>query len=425
MMEALVKAAREASFRTAVIETEVKNRALLKIAEALQARRSEIEAANDEDMRRAAADKLTPALVDRLRLDGHKIDSLVTGLKSLAELPDPVGAVQLKRELDTGLVLERIAVPIGVIGVIFEARPEAFIQIAALCIKSGNAVILKGGREAASSVRLLNEIVNDALAATDSRFESAVQSVASREEVNALLKFDRYIDLMIPRGSNRLVRSIIENTKIPVLGHADGLCHTYVDADADIAEAVRVVTDAKCQYPAACNATETVLVHNRIAPAFLPALKAALDGKVELRGCPETLKLISVNPASDDDWDEEYNDLILSIKIVASAEEAIEFINRHGSRHTDAVLTENRETAALFLRKVDSASVYHNCSTRFADGFRYGFGAEVGISTHKIHARGPVGLEGLTIYKYLLHGDGQIVGDYVSGKSSFHYKDLK
>lgn len=425
MMEALVKAAREASFRTAVIETEIKNRALLKIAEALQSRRSEIEAANDEDMRRAAADKLTPALVDRLRLDGHKIDSLVTGLKSLAELPDPVGAVQLKRELDTGLILERIAVPIGVIGVIFEARPEAFIQIAALCIKSGNAVILKGGREAASSVRLLNEIVNDALAATDSRFESAVQSVASREEVNALLKFDRYIDLMIPRGSNRLVRSIIENTKIPVLGHADGLCHTYVDADADIAKAVRVVTDAKCQYPAACNATETVLVHNRIAPAFLLALKAALDGKVELRGCPETLKLISVNPASDDDWDEEYNDLILSIKIVASAEEAIEFINRHGSRHTDAVLTENRETAALFLRKVDSASVYHNCSTRFADGFRYGFGAEVGISTHKIHARGPVGLEGLTIYKYLLHGDGQIVGDYVSGKSSFHYKDLK
>lgn len=425
MMEALVKAAREASFRTAVIETEIKNRALLKIAEALQSRRSEIEAANDEDMRRAAADKLTPALVDRLRLDGHKIDSLVTGLKSLAELPDPVGAVQLKRELDTGLVLERIAVPIGVIGVIFEARPEAFIQIAALCIKSGNAVILKGGREAASSVRLLNEIVNDALAATDSRFESAVQSVASREEVNALLKFDRYIDLMIPRGSNRLVRSIIENTKIPVLGHADGLCHTYVDADADIAKAVRVVTDAKCQYPAACNATETVLVHSRIAPAFLPALKAALDGKVELRGCPKTLKLISVNPASDDDWDEEYNDLILSIKIVTSAEEAIEFINRHGSRHTDAVLTENRKTAALFLRKVDSASVYHNCSTRFADGFRYGFGAEVGISTHKIHARGPVGLEGLTIYKYLLHGDGQIVGDYVSGKSSFHYKDLK
>lgn len=424
-IENLVKAAREASFRTAVIETDIKNRALLKIAGALQARRAQIEAANDEDMRRAAADRLSPALVDRLRLDAHKIDSLVTGLKSLAELPDPVGAVQLKRELDTGLILERIAVPIGVIGVIFEARPEAFIQIAALCLKSGNAVILKGGKEAASSVRLLNEIVNEALTAADSRFEAAVQSVASREEVNALLKFDRDIDLMIPRGSNRLVRSIIENTKIPVLGHADGLCHTYVDADADIAKAVRVVTDAKCQYPAACNATETVLVHSRIASVFLPALKAALDGKVELRGCPETLKLISVNPASDDDWDEEYNDLILSIKIVSSAEEAIEFINRHGSRHTDAILTENSETAALFLRKVDSASVYHNCSTRFADGFRYGFGAEVGISTHKIHARGPVGLEGLTIYKYLLHGNGQIVDDYVSGRSSFHYKDLK
>lgn len=424
-MEAVVKAARAASLRTAVIETEIKNRALLQIADALQKRRAEIEEANADDLRRAGEEKLTQALVDRLRLDASKIESLVKGLKSLAQLPDPIGAVTLKRELDENLVLERVSVPIGVIGVIFEARPEAFVQIAALCIKSGNAVILKGGKEAASSVRVLNEIVNEALAAIDSRFEAAVQSVASREEVNALLKYDRYIDLMIPRGSNRLVRSVIENTKIPVLGHADGLCHTYVDADADIEKALRVIIDAKCQYAAACNATETVLVHQTAAPDFLPKLKAALEDRVELRGCPQTLKLISVNPASGDDWDEEYNDFILSIKIVASAQEAIEFINRHGSRHTDAVLTENEATARLFLQNVDSSSVYHNCSTRFSDGFRYGFGAEVGISTNKIHARGPVGLEGLTIYKYLLHGNGQIVGDYVSGKSSFHYKDLK
>lgn len=424
-MEAVVKAARAASLRTAVIETEIKNRALLQIADALQKRRAEIEEANADDLRRAGEEKLTQALVDRLRLDASKIESLVKGLKSLAQLPDPIGAVTLKRELDENLVLERVSVPIGVIGVIFEARPEAFVQIAALCIKSGNAVILKGGKEAASSVRVLNEIVNEALAAIDSRFEAAVQSVASREEVNALLKYDRYIDLMIPRGSNRLVRSVIENTKIPVLGHADGLCHTYVDADADIEKALRVIIDAKCQYAAACNATETVLVHQTAAPDFLPKLKAALEDRVELRGCPQTLKLISVNPASGDDWDEEYNDFILSIKIVASAQEAIEFINRHGSRHTDAVLTENEATARLFLQNVDSSSVYHNCSTRFSDGFRYGFGAEVGISINKIHARGPVGLEGLTIYKYLLHGNGQIVGDYVSGKSSFHYKDLK
>ena len=229
---------------------------------------------------------------------------------------------------------------------------------------------------------------------------------------------------MIPRGSNRLVRYIKENTRIPVLGHADGLCHTYIDGDADLQKALRVTADAKCQYAAACNATETLLVHRSVARAFLPELKRALDGRVELRGCPETLQIIDIVAACDTDWDEEYNDLILSVKVVGSAEEAVAFINEHGSRHTDAVLTENAETAEFFLRNVDSASVYVNCSTRFADGYRYGFGAEVGISTGKIHARGPVGLEGLTIYKYLLRGNGQIVADYVSGKSRFHYKDL-
>ena len=332
--------------------------------------------------------------------------------------------VRLRRELDENLILEQVTVPIGVIGVVFEARPEAFIQIAALCIKSGNAAILKGGKEAMSTVAVLNEVVSAALTAADSRFRNAVQMISSRSEVDELLRYDQYIDLMIPRGSNRLVRYIKENTRIPVLGHADGLCHTYVDAGADLKKALRVTVDAKCQYAAACNATETLLVHRSVAHAFLPELKNCLDGRVELRGCHETLQIIDIASASETDWDEEYNDLILSVKIVGSVEEAVAFINEHGSRHTDAILTENTAAAEFFLRNVDSASVYVNCSTRFADGYRYGFGAEVGISTSKIHARGPVGLEGLTIYKYLLRGTGQIVEDYVSGKSRFHYKDL-
>ena len=421
-MEQTVKAAKEASLRSAVIETEVKNRALLNIAEALKAHREEIEAANREDLKRAAESDLPASLADRLRLDSHKIDSLTDGLKTLSELPDPVGKIRLRRELDENLVLEQVTVPIGVIGVVFEARPEAFVQIAALCVKSGNAVILKGGKEAAATAAVLNGVVSAALTAADSRFRNAVQMISSRSEVDELLRYDQYIDLMIPRGSNRLVRYIKENTRIPVLGHADGLCHTYVDAGADLKKALRVTVDAKCQYAAACNATETLLVHRSVAHAFLPELKNCLDGRVE--GCPETLQIIDIAAACDTDWDEEYNDLILSVKVVGSAEEAVAFINEHGSRHTDAVLTENAETAEFFLRNVDSASVYVNCSTRFADGYRYGFGAEVGISTGKIHARGPVGLEGLTIYKYLLRGNGQIVADYVSGKSRFHYKDL-
>ena len=405
-MEQTVKAAKEASLRSAVIETEVKNRALLNIAEALKAHREEIEAANREDLKRAAESDLPASLADRLRLDSHKIDSLTDGLKTLSELPDPVGKIRLRRELDENLVLEQVTVPIGVIGVVFEARPEAFVQIAALCVKSGNAVILKGGKEAAATAAVLNGVVSSSITAADSRFRNAVQMISSRSEVDELLRYDQYIDLMIPRGSNRLVRYIKENTRIPVLGHADGLCHTYVDAGADLKKA------------------ETLLVHRSVARAFLPELKRALDGRVELRGCPETLQIIDIAAACDTDWDEEYNDLILSVKVVGSAEEAVAFINEHGSRHTDAVLTENAETAEFFLRNVDSASVYVNCSTRFADGYRYGFGAEVGISTGKIHARGPVGLEGLTIYKYLLRGNGQIVADYVSGKSRFHYKDL-
>lgn len=423
-MERIVKAAKEASLRSAVIETEIKNRALLNIADALKVRRAEIETANRSDLKRAAEENLPAALVDRLRLDSHKIDSLIDGLKALSELPDPVGKVRLRRELDENLILEQVTVPIGVIGVVFEARPEAFIQIAALCIKSGNAVILKGGKEAMSTVAVLNEVVSAALTATDSRFRNTVQMISSRSEVDELLHYDQYIDLMIPRGSNRLVRYIKENTRIPVLGHADGLCHTYVDAGADLKKALRVTVDAKCQYAAACNATETLLVHRSVAHAFLPELKNCLDGRVELRGCHETLQIIDIASASETDWDEEYNDLILSVKIVGSVEEAVAFINEHGSRHTDAILTENAAAAEFFLRNVDSASVYVNCSTRFADGYRYGFGAEVGISTSKIHARGPVGLEGLTIYKYLLRGTGQIVEDYVSGKSRFHYKDL-
>lgn len=424
-MEEVVKAAKEASFRCAVIETAVKNQALLNLSQALDSRRREIEAANKEDLCRGEENSLPAVLVSRLRLDSHKIDSLIEGLRSLVDLPDPVGVVQFRREIDQDFILERVTVPIGVIGVIFEARPEAFIQIASLCIKSGNAAILKGGKEASATVALLNEILQEVLLSVDRRFQNSIQSLASREEMNGLLQYDQYIDLMIPRGSNQLVRFIKQNTRIPVLGHADGLCHTFVDESANISQALRIVIDAKCQYPAACNATETLLVHKNIAAAFLPPLKEQLGQRVQLRGCPKTLSYIHIEGATETDWDEEYNDLVLSIKIVDSLKEAVDFINAHGSRHTDAILTTNEAHARLFTQQVDSASVYVNCSTRFADGFRYGFGAEVGISTHKIHARGPVGLEGLTTYKYLLHGNGQIVEDYTSGKSRFHYKDLK
>jgi glutamate-5-semialdehyde dehydrogenase len=301
-----------------------------------------------------------------------------------------------------------------VIGVVFESRPDALVQISSLCLKSGNAVLLKGGSEAKNTNEALASVIDEAVRKVDDRFKNAVQLLSTREEFHGLLALNDLVDLIVPRGSNELVRSIQASTKIPVLGHAAGVCHTYVHGDADIFMAVKVCFDAKCQYPAVCNAMETLLVHEDVAEAFLPRLSAEFEkAGVELRGDSATGKTIKVNAADETDWSAEYNDLILAIKIVRSLDEAIGHINRFGSHHTDAIITRDAKAANKFMGLVDSSSVMWNCSTRFADGYRYGLGAEVGISTSKTHARGPVGLDGLTIYKYRLSGNGQVVADYV------------
>jgi glutamate-5-semialdehyde dehydrogenase len=322
-------------------------------------------------------------------------------------------------ELDAGLELTQVTCPIGVIGAIFESRPDAVPQIASLCWKAGNAVLMKGGAEAQHSNHLLGQLIRAAIASVDERCVDAVQMLATREEVRALLTLDDDIDLFIPRGSNAFVRYIQEHTRVPVLGHAEGLCHVYVDRSADVAQAVAICYDAKVQYPAVCNAIETVLVHRQIAEAFFPLLAAAYrQAGVEMRGCAATrMFLPEIKAATDADWDTEYLDLIVSLRVVESLEEAIAHINRHGSGHTDTIVTQDPAAAAQFLDQVDAATVVHNASTRFADGFRFGKGAEVGISTNKTHARGPVGLEGLVIYKYRLVGNGHVVADYVGAQA--------
>ncbi len=401
-----------------------RHQAVLAMADALEASAALIVAANRADLEAAAADGLAPALVARLKLDPAKLSSAIEGVRQVAQLPDPLGVRQLHRELDQGLVLERLSVPLGVVGVIFEARPDAVMQIASLAIRSGNGAILKGGREASRSCAAIVAALQRGLASS-AVSSDALTLLTSREESLALLKLDGLVDLIIPRGSNELVRFIQDNTRIPVLGHADGICHLYVDREVDMAQAVAVVVDAKTQYPAACNAIETLLVHRDVAPAFLamaiPALEAA---GVELRGDATSQQLGVAKPASDDDWQTEYSDLILAVKVVADQQEALAHIARYGSRHTDAICTTNDTTAEQFLRGVDSAGVYRNCSTRFADGFRYGFGAEVGISTQTLPPRGPVGLEGLVTYRYLLRGDGHIAAHYASGERAFTHRDL-
>jgi glutamate-5-semialdehyde dehydrogenase len=401
-----------------------RRQAVLAMADALEAASATILAANGADLEAAAADGLAPALVARLKLDAVKLAAAVEGVRQVAALPDPLGVRQLHRELDEGLVLERISVPLGVVGVIFEARPDAVMQIASLAIRSGNGAILKGGREASRSCAAILEALLQGLAGSAVSPE-ALTLLTSREESLALLKLDGLVDLIIPRGSNELVRFIQDNTRIPVLGHADGICHLYVDRDVDIPQAVRIAVDAKTQYPAACNAIETLLIHRAVAPAFLAAAIPALTASgVELRGDHDACSLGVAVRASDADWRTEYSDLILAVKLVDSLEEALAHIARYGSRHTDAICTTSDATAERFLRGVDSAGVYRNCSTRFADGFRYGFGAEVGISTQTLPPRGPVGLEGLVTYRYLLRGEGHIAADYAGGERRFSHRDL-
>jgi len=417
---------RQAARKLAVLSAGAKNQAIEAIAKALEAAAADILAANAADCKAAEADGIAKPLYDRLKLDESKLQSAIAGVRDVAKLPDPIGAVQIHRELDAGLILKRVTCPLGVLGIIFEARPEALIQIVSLAIKSGNGVILKGGKEAVRSCETLTKVIHQALAETAVN-PAAVQLLTTREETIELLKMDEYVDLIIPRGSNSFVRFVQENTRIPVLGHADGICHLYADKAADIQKAVEISVDAKTQYPAACNAIETLLVHSAIAPIFLPAVAQALQEKqVELRGDEPTRRILeNIAEATETDWSTEYSDLILSIKIVDSVEEAINHINTYGSRHTDAIITEDSEAAETFLNQVDAAGVYHNCSTRFADGFRYGFGAEVGISTQQMPPRGPVGLEGLITYKYRVVGDGHVAASYV-GKDAreFTHREL-
>lgn len=413
-MDMLHTAARagDAATRLAATKGELKNRAIMEIAGALRENARDIIKANRFDLERSERENLAKPILKRLLFDEIKIDEACRGLESLARLEDPVGKTLRAVELDKGLELFQVTCPIGVIGVVFESRPDALVQISSLCLKSGNGVLLKGGSEAIETNRVLAGIITEATRRIGIP-EGWLGLLETREDVTDMLAMDHQIDLIVPRGSNEFVRHIMENTNIPVLGHADGVCHVYVDLKADLDQALRITIDSKCQYAAVCNAAETLLVHAGIAPDFLPRAREALEAQgVELRGCERTRELIDVLPATDEDWRTEYLDLVLSIRVVDGLEQAIEHINRYGSGHTDVVVTDDRERASRFMDYVDSADVFVNCSSRFSDGFRYGLGAEVGISTNKIHARGPVGLEGLVIYKWRLFGNGHVVADY-------------
>ena len=416
----MASAARKASIRMAATDSRTKDAALRRLAQSLCDNAAPILAANQADLARAEKDKLAAPLLKRLKFDAAKITEAVAGIESLIALPDPVGRTLRSTELDAGLELYQVTCPIGVIGVIFESRPDALVQISSLCLKSGNAVLLKGGSEAAATNRILADLV--ARAGIDTGLPDGwLGLLETRADVAAMLALDKDIDLIIPRGSNEFVRHIMTHTTIPVLGHADGICHVYIDASADLDMAVRVTVDSKCQYVAVCNAAETLLVHADIADAILPKIKAAFDDrKVQLRGCDRTRKIISVAPATEADWRTEYLDYIISIRVVDSLDQAVEHINTYGSHHTDAIVAADPAAARRFLTLVDSAGVFWNASTRFADGFRFGLGAEVGVSTSKIHARGPVGMEGLLIYKWRLLGRGHIVADY-SGPAAKPY----
>ncbi len=412
-LEIAIKA-KNASKKVATLSTEIKNKALLNIANNLKANQDKIFEANKMDLELAKPfvenGELSQSVFNRLKLDENKMRDMIQGIIDISNLEDPIGKTLLKRQLDDGLILTKISCPIGVLGIIFEARPDVISQISSLAIKSSNAVILKGGKESINTNKAIMNVIQEALAKTEDFPENVLTQVFTRDDVKNMLSMDKYIDLIIPRGGNNLVKFIKENTKIPVLGHADGICHIFVDASADLEKSKRVIIDAKTQYPSACNSVETILIHKDFKYET-ELLKALEDADIELIATPES-------------WHKEYSDKVLSYKFVSSLEEAIEHINEFSSGHTESILTEDENNAKIFMNAVDSAGVYHNVSTRFADGFRYGFGAEVGISTNKTHARGPVGLEGLTIYKYNLEGNGDIVKDYVEGVKKFNHKDI-
>ncbi len=418
--------AKAASYRLAQISTIDKNEILKEFAKLIRVNASMIIQENLKDQKLHKG-KISEAIFERLKLTSEKLDQLVAGIHDVIELEDPANKILFRRELDRDLILEKRTVPLGVLAVIFEARPDAVPQILSLALKSGNVVVLKGGQEAKLSV---NAFVSLARKLTD-KFPQLpvdwVQSLDTREQMKEVLSYPQYVDLVIPRGSGAMVKAIQDSTSIPVLGHAEGICHVYVHAKADLSKAREIVIDSKVQYPAACNAVETLLVDAGIAKDFLPSIvRELLSKKVEVRGCKKTILYVpQVVPATEEDWRTEYSDLVLSVRVVKDISEAMGHINNFGSHHTDSIVSEDQHAQELFLASVDSAGVFVNASTRFADGFRYGFGAEVGVSTNKTHARGPVGLDGLVSTKYLLRGEGQIVADYVGEDAKkFTHRDL-
>ncbi|SDR19568.1 glutamate-5-semialdehyde dehydrogenase [Natronobacterium texcoconense] len=413
-IETKVDEAQTAALELATLSDDRRRAGLEAIADAIDERHDEILEANEEDVTEAEemleAGEYSQALVDRLKLSPSKLEDISEMVRSVAAQEDPLEKTLEARRLDEGLELYKVAVPIGVVGTVFESRPDALVQIAALGLRSGNAVILKGGSEASNSNRVLYEIIREATADLP---DGWAQLIEAREDVTAMLEMDDSIDLLMPRGSSEFVSYIQDNTSIPVLGHTEGVCHVFVDSEADLEMAEDIAFDAKVQYPAVCNAVETLLVHEDVAADFLSGMVSRYeDADVELRGDEATREVVDVGEATDDDWETEYGDLELSIKVVDSLADAIEHITEYGSKHTESIVTEDSDRAAQFMRRLDASSVFHNASTRFADGYRFGLGAEVGISTGKIHARGPVGLEGLTTYKYHLEGDGQLVATY-------------
>lgn len=416
--------ARKAALQLAAASLEKRNAALAAAADMIENNKERILEANRQDVAAAEQEGLSAPLLSRLKLTDAKCARMAEGLRSLARLPDPLGHVQYAKELCDGMKLYRVACPIGVIGVIFESRPDALIQISSLCLKSGNAVLLKGGREAARTNEVLAELMVEA--ASECGLPNGWCGLLhSREDVQEMLKLHEWIDLIIPRGSNAFVRYIMQNSEIPVLGHADGLCHVYVDECCDINQAVKVTVDSKTQNLSVCNAAETLLVHQKIAADFLPAVKEQLVLKgVELRGDEAVCRIIDCTAASEEDWQTEYLDAILAVKIVPSLESAIDHINQYGSHHTDSILSTDPAHVETFMTLVDSADVFANCSTRFADGFLFGFGAEVGIATGKIHARGPMGMEGLCTYKYRLYGNGETLTELNAGGIRLTHEDI-
>jgi glutamate-5-semialdehyde dehydrogenase len=424
--DAKVDAAADAALGLATTTAETRDAALEAMATAIEDASAEILAANAADVEQAeeqlAAGRYSQALVDRLKLTDAKLASIVEMVRSVADQPDPIGQTVSARELAPGLDLFEVRVPLGVVAAVFESRPDALVQIAALGAKSGNAVILKGGSEAAESNRVLHRVIEDATTMFPSGWSALIEA---REDVETVLRRDDAVDLVMPRGSGEFVAHVESSTRIPVLGHTEGVCHVFIDADADREMATAIAMDAKTQYPAVCNAMETLLVHEAVAEEVLPSLIEQLrEAGVTLRGDAPTREVVALDPVTSEDWRTEYGDLELSVGTVTSLDAAIEHINTNGSKHTEAIVTEDPQRARRFMEAVDAASVFHNASTRFADGYRYGLGAEVGIATGKTHARGPVGVEGLTTSKYYLEGDGNRVAEF-SGEdaAAFTHRD--